>query len=77
MSYLVYFGRPSKIDPSKSHKERYLPATNEPTDNDSYLEKDLESTNSNDVDRSLLQILWAFLAGKSLKIAKYPHHKPE
>ena len=32
----------------KSHKERYLPATNEPTDNDSYLEKELESTNSND-----------------------------
>ena len=32
----------------KSHKERYLTATNEPTDNDSYLEKELESTNSND-----------------------------
>lgn len=41
---------PSKIKPRKLQKKRCLPATNESTDNDdSYLEKKLESNSSNDL----------------------------
>ena len=39
---------PSKIKPRKSPKKRYLPVTNESTDNDSYLEEELEGNNSNE-----------------------------
>ena len=39
---------PSKIKPRKSPKKRCLPVTNESTDNDSYLEEELEGNNSNE-----------------------------
>ena len=42
------FKNPSKIKPTKSPKKRCLPATNESTSNDSYLEDELETNNSND-----------------------------
>ena len=43
------FKNPGKINPRKSPKKRCLPATNESTSNDSYLEEELETNNSNDV----------------------------
>ena len=43
------FKNPSKIKPRKSPKKRCLPATNESTSNDSYLEEELETNNSNDL----------------------------
>ena len=41
------YKNPSKIKPRQSLKKRCLPATNESTDNDSYLEEELETNNSN------------------------------
>ena len=51
MPYLVYLTskNASKIKPRKSPKKRCLPATNESTSNDSYLEEELETNNSNDL----------------------------
>ena len=43
------FKNPSKIKPRKLPKKRCLPATNESTSNDSYLEEELETNNSNDL----------------------------
>ena len=43
------FKNPSKIKPRKSPKKRCLPAPNESTSNDSYLEEELETNNSNDL----------------------------
>ena len=51
MSYLASifsFKSPSKIKPRKSPIKRCLPATNESTSNDSYLEEEPETNNSND-----------------------------
>ena len=42
-------GAISKIKPRKSPKKRCLPATNESTSNDSYLEEELETNNSNNL----------------------------
>ena len=39
----------SKIKPRKPPKKRFLPATNESTSNDPFLEKELETNNSNDL----------------------------
>ena len=41
---ILNFRKPSKIKPTKSHEERYSPATNEPTDSDSYLQENLKIT---------------------------------
>ena len=43
------FKNPSKIKPRKSPKKRCLPVPNESTSNDSYLEEELETNNSNDL----------------------------
>ena len=43
------FKNASKIKPRKSSKKRCLPATNESTDTDFYLEEELETNNSNDL----------------------------
>ena len=43
------FKNPSKIKPKKSPKKRCLPVPNESTSNDSYLEEDLKTNNSNDL----------------------------
>ena len=50
MPYLIYLtSKTSKIKPIKSPKKRCLPAPNESTSNDSYLEEEPETNKSNDL----------------------------
>ena len=51
MPSIFNFKNPRKIKPRKSPKKRCLPAPNESTSSDSYLEEELETNNSNDLLR--------------------------